>query len=117
MVVHRVVDACDDQCGAFLPRRKAGCGVAAADLGLDGVELADEGHAFLGDWRGPGAGDLNQLAAGMGPTVGQLDTGADAVRRDQTVVADIPIDLQDAAEALQDPFAVLPAPTGGIDEG
>ncbi len=35
---------------------------------------------------------------------------------DQAVVSGIAVDLQDAAEALQYPFGMLPAPTGGIGE-
>jgi hypothetical protein len=60
-----VVDAGEDRDGAILPDRQSGGRVATADLGLDGVEIADEGHAFLGNRRGSGAGDLDQLAAGM----------------------------------------------------
>lgn len=42
--------------------------------------------------------------------------GGDPVRCDQAVVSGIAVDLQDAAEALQDPLGVLPAPTRGIGE-
>lgn len=90
--------------------------VASADIGLDGIEIADEGYALLGNRRGPGAGDLDQLAAGMGPAIGKLDAGADAVRCNQAVVSGITADLQDAAKALQYPFGMLSAPTGGIGE-
>lgn len=58
-----VIEARKDRGGAVLTDGQSGDGVTAADLGLDGVEIADERHALLGDRRGSGAGDLNQLAA------------------------------------------------------
>lgn len=63
-----------------------------------------------------GAGDLDQLAARVRPAVRQLDARPDPVRCDQAVVSGIAVDLQDAAKALQDPFGMLPAATGGIGE-
>ena len=86
-----VVEAGEDRGGAILPDGRSGGGVAAADLGLDGVEIADEGHAFLGDRRGSGAGDLDQLATGMGPAVGKLDARTDPVRCNQAVVSGIAV--------------------------
>ena len=117
MVGQPIVEADEDRGGAVLPDSQSGFGVTAADLGLDGVELADEGHALLGNWRGSGAGDLDQLAAGMGPAIGKLDARTDPVGCDQAVVSCIAVDLEDAAEALQDAFGMLPAATGGIGEG
>jgi hypothetical protein len=64
-----VVDPVEDRGGAILPDGQSGGGVAAADLDLDGVEIADEGHALLSNWRGSGAGDLDQLAARVGPAI------------------------------------------------
>jgi hypothetical protein len=45
----------------------------------------------------------------------QLDVRTDPVRCDQAVVASIAVDLEDAAKALQNPFGMLPAQTGGIE--
>ena len=112
MVGKPVIEAREDRGGAILPDGQSGGGVSAADLGLDGLEVADEGHAFLGNRRGSGAGDLDQLAARLRPAMLQLDARSDAVRSDQAVVSGIAVDLQDATEALQYPFGVLPAPTG-----
>lgn len=44
-----VVDAGEDGGGALLPDGQSGGGGAAADPGFDGVEIADEGHALLGN--------------------------------------------------------------------
>jgi hypothetical protein len=43
-----IVETGDDRSGAVPPDGQSRHGVTAADLGLDGVEVADEGHAFLG---------------------------------------------------------------------
>ena len=117
MVGQPDVDAGQQRGGAVFSGSQSSVGVAAADLGFDGVEIADEGRAFLGNRRGPGAGDLDQLTAGMGPAIRQLDARTDPVRCDQAVVSGIAVDLQDAAEALQYPFGVLSSPTGGVGEG
>lgn len=58
--------------------------VIATDVGLDGVEIADEGYTLLGNWRGTGSGDLDQFTAGVGPAIGQINAGPDrsgAIRR------------------------------------
>ena len=70
-----VVEAGEDGRRGVLPFGQAGGGITAPDIGLDNVKLADETDALLGDRRG--AGDLDQLAARMGPAIGQLDAGAD----------------------------------------
>jgi len=111
-----IVDTGEDRGGAILPDGQSGIGVVAADLGLDDVEIADEGHALLGNRCGSGAGDLDQLAAGMSPAIRQLDVRTDPVRCDQAVVSGISIDLQDAAKALQYPLGMLSAATRGIGE-
>lgn len=49
--------------------------------------------------------------------MGELDAGSDPVRGDQAVVSGVSVNLQDAAEALQDAVCMLPAATGGIVEG
>jgi hypothetical protein len=72
-------------------------GIAASNVGVYGAKLSDEGHTFLGNRRGARAGDLYQLAAGMRPRVGKLNQGASPLRRDQSVVSDIAVDLQDAS--------------------
>jgi hypothetical protein len=66
MVLQPCVEAGEDRGCAFLPGCQPGRRVAAADIGLDGIKGADEGQAFLGNRRGAGAGDLDQLAAGVG---------------------------------------------------
>ena len=116
MVDQPVVDAGEDRGGAILPDGQAGGRVAAADPGFDGVEIADEGHAFLGNRRESGAGDLDQLAARVSPAICELDGWTYPARCDQAVVSGVAVDLQDAAKTLQDPFGMLPAPTGGIGE-
>lgn len=63
MMGQPVVDAGEDGGGKLLPYGQSGSGVFAADIGLDGIEIADEGHAFLGNRRRTGAGDLDQLPA------------------------------------------------------
>lgn len=103
--------ASENRGGAFLPRGEAHCGVVAADVGLDGIKIADEGHAFLCNRRGTVSGDLDQLSAGVGPAIRQLDVRTDPVWRDQPVLSGITVDLQDAAKALQYPFGMLPAQT------
>jgi hypothetical protein len=109
-----IINAGEDRIGSLLPDGQSGGGVAAADLGFNGIEITDESHAFLGNGRRAGAGDLDQLAPRMGPAISQLDTGAGTVGNDQSVVSCMAIDLQDTAKALQYPFGMLPAPAGGI---
>ena len=116
MVRQPVIETGEDRGGAILPDGQSGGGVAAADLGLDGVEIADEGHAFLGNWRRSGAGDLDQLTARVRPAIGKLYARTDPVRCNQAVVSGIAVDLQNAAKALQYPFSMLPAPTWGKGE-
>lgn len=53
----------------------------------------------------------------MRPAICKLDARTDPVRCNQSVVSGIAVDLQNAAEALQYPFGMLPTPTGGIGEG
>lgn len=49
MLGQPIVDAGEDRGGTVLPDGQPVVGATAADFGLDGVEVADEGHAFLGD--------------------------------------------------------------------
>lgn len=63
MVGQPDVDAGQQRGGAVFSGSQSSVGVAAADLGFDGLEIADEGHAFLGNRRGSGSGDLDKLAA------------------------------------------------------
>ena len=100
MVNQPVVDAGEDRGRAVLSCSQSGSGVASADIGLDGIEVADEGQAFLGNRRGSGAGDLDQLAARMGPAIGELDARTDPVRCDQAVVSGIAVDLQNGKRRL-----------------
>ena len=116
MVGQPVVDAGEDRGGALLPDGQSVSGVAAADFDLNGVEVAYEGHAFLGNRRGAGAGDLDQFAARVRPAMRQSDARTDPVGCDQAVVSGIAVDLQYATKALQYPFGMLPAATGGITE-
>lgn len=115
MVRRPVIEAGKDRGGTILPDGQSGCGVSAADLGLDGVEVPDQGHAFPGNRRGSGAGDLDQLAARVRPAISKLDARTGPVRCAQVIASGIAVDLQDATEALQDPLGVLPSPTGGMD--
>lgn len=129
MVRRPVIEAREDRGGAVLSYSQSWGGATAADLGLDEV-YADEGHAFLGDRRGSGAGDLDQFATRMGPAMCQLDARTDPVRCDQAVVSAVAVrransppdclltllTLQDAAKALLAAFGMLSAPTGGVGE-
>lgn len=54
-----VVDAGEERGGVFPPDGQSGSGVAAADFGLDGIEIAEEAPPS----SAIGAGDLDQLAA------------------------------------------------------
>src|SRR6188508_3203538 len=47
--------------------------------GLHGVELGDTGEGVLGDRRGPGGGEVEELAADVGPA-GGLEYPGSAVR-------------------------------------
>ena len=76
------VDVVEDRGGAILPDGQLGGGVTASDLSLYGLEIADEGHAILGNRRGSGAGYLDQFAARMCPAIGTLDARTDPVRSD-----------------------------------
>lgn len=59
MMGEPVVDAGKDRGRALLPYGQSDCGIATADFGLDGVEIADEDDTFLGNRRGASAGDLD----------------------------------------------------------
>lgn len=48
MVVQPVVDANDDRGEAGLPCRQSGGGIAAADVGLDAIEITGDDDAGLG---------------------------------------------------------------------
>jgi hypothetical protein len=66
-----------------------------------------------------GAGPVRVISISLrraGPAIGKLDAWTDPVRCNQAVVSGIAVDLQDAAKALQYPFSMLPATTGGIGE-
>lgn len=111
------VDAGEDRGGMLLSRVQPCGAVVTTDLRRDGIEGADEGNALLGNRRGAGAGDLDQLPAGMGPALGELDCGADPIRCEQPVVSGIAIDLQDTAKSPEDALGMLTTPTEGIGEG
>jgi hypothetical protein len=52
--VQPIVQSGEDGRRTLLTDGKAGRRVFAADVGLDGVVVADEGHAFLGNRCGTG---------------------------------------------------------------
>jgi hypothetical protein len=100
-----------------LARGKADGGIAAPNVCFNRIEITDEGHAFLCNGSRAGAGDLDQLATGVGPAVCKLDAASRPVMCYQPVVSGIAVHLQDAAEALQYPLGMLPTPPRSIDEG
>ena len=53
-----VVDATEDRGRSVLPDGQSAGGIAAPDLGLDGMKIADLDQAVFGKRRGSGAGDL-----------------------------------------------------------
>jgi hypothetical protein len=102
MVCEPGFEVCDVRCGAFLTRRAAGDGITPPDLSLNAVEVADTLHALFGNRcrAGAGVGDLDQLAPGVRSIESQPDIGADPIRGEQPVVANIAVDLEHAAEVL-----------------
>src|SRR5690606_9137697 len=91
--------------------------IEASQLGLDPIKFADPLHAVLGNRCGPIAGDLHQFAAGMRPAIGKPNVRSDTLRRDQSIVSGIAVNLQNAGESLQYPFCMLSPATGRIGEG
>ena len=108
MMNQPVVDAGENRGRAVLSCNQSGSGFASADIGLDGIEIADEGYPLVGNRRGSGAGDLEQLSARMRPAIGKLDARTDPVSCNEAVVSGIAVDLQDAAEALNIRSACCP---------
>lgn len=62
----------DDRPGPILPRGAPRLGIAAADVGLDGVELSDPYQRCGGDRRIAALGDLEEAAAHMRPAESEL---------------------------------------------
>src|SRR5690606_1443634 len=58
-----------------------------------------------------------QLAASMGPAIGERNTRTDATWCDQPVVTGIAVHLQDAGKALQYLFGMKATSARGIGEG
>lgn len=91
------LQAIDQRPGPLLPDGVARLGQTAADLGLDRTERSDARECLCRDRRVAGLGDLEEAAADMRPAEREHDlTGLG-----QCTIARIPIDLQDAAEALE----------------
>ncbi len=67
-----VVDATEDRGRSVLPDGQSAGGIAAPDLGLDGMKIADVDQAVFGKRRGSGAGDLldARQMSGQRPTPG-----------------------------------------------
>jgi hypothetical protein len=104
----------------LLPSGKAHGEVATADLGLDPVELADQGQPGLGDRGWAGAGPLDQPAARMGPAMGEADFRAGPRGGDQACITVrravlslegplIRLTLQHPFESVEDRLGVLAA--------
>lgn len=96
----------DGWSGSFLASSNTLFRAQASDIGFNGMEFADEPQTLFCNRGSSGAYDLHQLATGMGPTIGELDTQVDAAGHDQSILASITVDLQDAAKALQYPFGM-----------
>src|ERR1700722_18383914 len=87
---------CRDDRPAPLPSGSSSLvGVAATDLVLDPVEVADAFERLAGDRRGAGGGELVEAPADMRPAECELYVAL--VGKD--TIAAIPVDLQHAREA------------------
>src|SRR5690606_36055020 len=53
----------------------------------------------------------------MRPAIGKPNVRSDTLRRDQSIVSGIAVNLQNAGESLQYPFCMLSPATGRIGEG
>ena len=82
---------------------------------LDGVEFGNAAQAFFRDWCGAVTGDFVQLATGMGPTVSEPNRAVCPLQ--QPVVARIAIDLQNAAEVMENVVGMLARTSRRIGEG
>ena len=77
----------------------------AAQVSFDAVERLHLRQTFLRNWSRASLGAIRQFPAGMGPAIGQCH-----VLRwpfEQAVITSIAIDLQNAAETLQDIVCML----------
>lgn len=80
---------------ALLSSSQTGFRIASAQFRFDPIKFANPLHAFLGNRRGPGTGDLDQLAPCMRPA-GKPNGRTDTVERDQPIISSITVDLQNA---------------------
>ncbi len=87
------------------------------DLGFDCIQLGNLPEPVFGNRRGAVFGNLEQLAPGMGPTVGKLDRCATAIRSGQPVIGGIAIDLENPAKTIKNFFTKGTAASGGIAIG
>ena len=90
---------------------------SAVDGALDGEDLVDAAHRFDGDRRLRQLGDVEQLAAAVGPACGLDHRRRPAPAVIKVVVARIGIGLQDAAIGRQMLPRVFPGPAARIMEG
>ena len=89
---------------------------AAADIGLDGVELGDSAQALGGDLRAAAVVDLAQFSSRMRPTVRKLQwRAALAAPAGQSVVSSVAVDLEDAVEAVEEVLGMFAAAPGRIE--
>ena len=90
---------------------------AAADLGLDRVQLADAFERLGRDRRVAALGDVVEAATEVAPAEGQRQRSAGALGIGQRIIGDVAVDLQDAAEAGEMANRVLAAATRRIEIG
>src|ERR671913_1182543 len=104
----------DKRLAALLPGRTPLLGRAAADLGLDPVELPDPAQRLLRQRRARGPVELVEAPPAMRPTERELDLVRRATRQ-QALEAPIAIDLQYAREPGQMRRRVLALAVLGVE--
>ena len=116
LLLQPFTESLDQECGARLPFRETPIRRAAADIGLDGVELGDPAQDLGGDLRAAALMDLAQSPAAMAPAISQPQRRtAPAVRSGQPVVAGIAVDLEDAVEAVEEALGIFAAAPGRVE--
>lgn len=81
----------------------------AADLGFDVVEQLDARERLGRDWCVAADINLVELPSQVAPAIGERHRTARPCRRGQLLVGGVAVDLQDAAEAVEQPRCMLAA--------
>src|SRR3954467_10021258 len=94
------MEGAHERLAALLPNGEPVLGRVAADLGLDGVELADPAQRLLRQRRAGGLVELVEAPPAMRPTERELDLVRRAARQ-QALEAAVAVYLQDTLEPGQ----------------